>query len=257
MKRYYVATFVVVLCFMSCGQSQEEKLEFALREVERLDAMRKKVNEILGQQTSNLMLKTNEYEDWKMSQDAIILIHEADMVQAEQRLVYWKNWHIREEKGLKLAFEMSPQMIAHRRQLYDLRVSLSATRKEATDDSAYAVEILPSITNKRMRAVYIKALSAANERVTEIKETIKAHESNRPKPSYKRPQKRTDKISEWENRLSDAKELHRVTVEDMKSIDTAKLQNLDKLRMDLLFTKASYDSINVLHTKVVLELSKK
>ena len=71
------------------------------------------------------------------------------------------------------------------------------------------------------------------------------------------PQKRTDKISEWENRLSDAKELHRVTVEDMKSIDTAKLQNLDKLRMDLLFTKASYDSINVLHTKVVLELSKK
>ena len=250
MKRYYVATFVVVLCFMSCGQSQEEKLEFALREVERLDAMRKKVNEILGQQTSNLMLKTNEYEDWKMSQDAIILIKEADIVQIERNLAYWKRWHLEEDKRLQNEFEISDSMVNWR---VDLKLKKDRLAGVKSDSSYWADRL-----SKYPTSLVIKdMLITVKDSILKLEKESKAHENNLPKPSYKNPEKRTHKISEWENRLSDAKELHRVTVEDMKSIDTAKLQNLDKLRMDLMLTKASYDSINVLHTKAVLELSKK
>ena len=36
-----------------------------------------------------------------------------------------------------------------------------------------------------------------------------------------------------------------------------KTQNLAKMRTDLALTKASYESINALHTKAVFELSKK
>ena len=237
MKRYYVATFVVVLCFMSCGQSQEEKLEFALREVERLDAMRKKVNEILGEQTSDVMLKIEEYEKWKESQRAIISSKEAEIIHAERNLTYWKNWH----------------MIFWERELDKKEARLSWV----ANDTARYRRILGRTRSEIAQERYTRLLAEKRDSINKIMEEISAHENNRPKFSHKTPQKHGDKISEWENRLFDAKELHRVTVEDMKSIDTAKLQNLDKLRMDLLFTKASYDSINVLHTKAVLELSKK
>ena len=259
MWKYYIALFFM-LCvgFMSCGQSQEEKLEYALREVERLDAMRKKADEILKQQTSNLVLQTNEYNDWKMSQDAIILAKEADIVQIERNLAYWKNWHLSEAKRLKSVFDASESMLSWKRTLDDIKSRL----EQATNDTMRYRRILhrnetSRYTSKHTRERYTRLLSNKRDSMATITAEIEAHKNNAPKPSYKRPQRRTDKISEWEKKVSDAKELYRVTVNEVNSIDTAKLQNLDKLRMDLMLTKASYDSINVLHTRAVGELSKK
>ena len=253
MKRYYVTIFVVILCVVYCGQSQEEKLEYALREVERLDAMRKKVNEILEEQTSNLVLQTNEYNDWKMSQDAIILNKRADVVQAEQKLAYWKNWHLNESKRLKSAFEVSESMISWERKLDEIKIKLSF----AKDDTVRYWRIFWRRHDSKIPTErYTRLLAEKRALIAKMIAEIEALENNRPKPSYKRPQKRTDKISEWEKKVFDAKELYRVTVEEMKQIDTAKFQNLDKSRMDLMLTKASYDSINVLHTEAVLELSR-
>lgn len=241
-------------CFVSCGQSQEEKLEYALREVERLDAMRKKVNEILEEQTSNLVLQTNEYNDWKMSQDAIIFQKKVDVAQAEQNLAYWKNWHLSEAKRLKSAFDVGESMNSWERTLDDLKARLS---RAESDTARYWRIFWRRHKSKMPTERYTQLLAEKRVLIAKMMAEIEAHENNPPKPSYKSPQKRTDKISEWEKKVFDAKELHRVTVEEMKQIDTAKLQNLDKSRMDLMLTKASYDSINVLHTKAVLELSKK
>ena len=240
MKRYYVATFVVVLCFMYCGQSQEEKLESALREVERLDAMRKKVSEILEQQASVFVLKENEYDDWKASQDAIVSQKKADVVQTEQNLAYWKNWHLNEAKRVKSAWD---------RTLDDIKARLS----QAIDDTIRYWRIRRILPPDRFR----RQLAEKRVLINKLAAEIDAHEKTRPGLSHKIPSKRTDKISEWKKKVSDAQESYRVAFNERHSVGTAKLQNLDKLRMDLMSTKASYDSINVLHTKAVLELSKK
>ena len=144
-------------------------------------------------------------------------------------------------------------MISWERKLDEMKTNLLFTKA----DTVRYWRIFWRYHNSKMSTErYTRLLAEKRVLIAKMMAEIEAHENNRPKPSYKSPQKRTDKISEWEKKVFDAKELYRVTVEEMKQIDTAKLQNLDKSRMDLMLTKASYDSINVLHTEAVLELSK-
>ena len=55
----YVVAFMVVFLLM-CAPSKEEKLAAALREVERLDEMRKKTWEIVAEQELNFIREGRE-----------------------------------------------------------------------------------------------------------------------------------------------------------------------------------------------------
>ena len=256
MKRYYVATFVVVFCLMYCGQSQEEKLESALREVERLDAMRKKVSEVLNEQATNVLRETEEYEEWVDAQNLNLIKLIAPISLAEQQVAYWEKWHLNEAKRLKSVFDVGESMISWERILDDMKARLSRTVYDA-DTLYYRRMIEGQITHPKMLEIYNRHLATSRDSITQIMAEIEAHENNRPKPSYRQPQKRTDKISEWKKKLSHAQKAYDKADEELKQTDATKRQALEKLRDDLILTKATYDSINVLHTNAVLELSKK
>ena len=106
-------------------------------------------------------------------------------------------------------------MISWERKLNEMKTKLSYTK----DDTVRYWRIFWRHHNSKMPTErYTRLLAEKRVLVAKMMAEIEAHENNRPKPSYKSPQKRTDKISEWEKKVSDTKELYRVTVEDVKHI---------------------------------------
>ena len=226
------------------------------REIERLDGMRKSMHEILKIQTLNIRAEEIKYEKWERSQNRIISNKEADIVKAKQSLAYWENWHITEAKRLRSQIETSQEMADYQRELGKLQAELATARENASSDSIYAAKILPTVTNKRMRSVYIQSLLPPKKRVADAQERLKAHKRTQPKP-FGFPQKRTDQITAWLEQVAQAQEAYRIAVGNRNRTSWGKRQKITKMRTDLLITKASCDSLNVLYTQRVSNFSAK
>ena len=67
---------------------------------------------------------------------------------------------------------------------------------------------------------------------------------------------RDDEIAHWQTELQNARGVYDRQAEEVGRRRLIKVQNLQKMRADLALSKAAYDSINVLHTAAVVELSK-
>ena len=245
MKMYYVVTFVGIFFFIHCSPSEEEKLASALREVERLDEMRKKTSEIIKEQESNLLLEVREYQEWEDLKRELLYYRDIDIAQAEKKLTDWKNWHIIESKKLRDQHMGYEREISYKEDaLFTLRV----------DSVHYANQSLKYQHNAGGRH-FSGFLAAIKDSIVKITADLERLKNNPPKLT--KPQKRTDEISHWEKELFNAKEVYRSQKEERDRMRAIKIQNLAKMRTDLALTKASYDSINALHTKAVFELSKK
>ena len=77
--------------FLSCGESDEEKLQNALNEVERLRLLKLKTQEIILEQEANLRKETLAASDYSLE-------YKRKTSALEQKLRYWKNWHINNHK---------------------------------------------------------------------------------------------------------------------------------------------------------------
>ena len=155
----YVVAFMVVFLLM-CAPSKEEKLAAALREVERLDEMRKKTREIVVEQELNFIREGREYSDWE---------------KLESELLHWRN----------------------------VDVEFAKRKLEGLKGSGHEKEI--------------------------------AH---------------------WKTELENAKDVYQRQKAERDRLRAIKVQNLAKMRTDLVLSTAAYDSINALHTKAVTDLSK-
>lgn len=246
MKMYYVVTFVGVFFLIHCSPSEEEKLASALREVERLDEMRKKTSEIIKEQESNLLLEVREYQEWEDLERELLSYRNLDIAQAEKKLTDWKNWHIVESKRL-----WDQHMAPYEREISYKEDALFTLR---TDSVHYANQSLKYQHNAGGRH-FSWFLAAIKDSIVKITADLERLKNNPPKLT--KPQKRTDEISHWEKALFNAKEVYRRQKEEKDRMRAIKIQNLAKMRADLALTKASYESINALHTKAVFELSKK
>ncbi len=246
MKMYYLVAFVGVFFLISCSPSEEEKLASALREVERLDEMRKKTSEIIKEQESNLLLEVREYQEWEDLERELLSYRNMDIAQAEKKLTDWKNWHIVESKRL-----WDQHMAPYEREISYKEDALFTLR---TDSVHYANQSLKYQHNAGGRH-FSWFLAAIKDSIVKITADLERLKNNPPKLT--KPQKRTDEISHWEKELFNAKEVYRRQKEEKDRMRAIKIQNLAKMRADLALTKASYDSINALHTKAVFELSKK
>ena len=67
---------------------------------------------------------------------------------------------------------------------------------------------------------------------------------------------RKKEIAHWEKELKNAKNVYQRQKAERDRLRAVKVQNLAKMRTDLVLSKAAYDSINALHTKAVTDLSK-
>lgn len=246
MKMYYLVAFVGVFFLICCSPSEEEKLASALREVERLDEMRKKTSEIIKEQESNLLLEVREYQEWEDLERELLSYRNMDIAQAEKKLTDWKNWHIVESKKLR-----DQHMIPYEREISDKEDVLRTLRMDSVH---YVNQKLKYQDQYSAREHFAWLLDKTKDSIVKITADLERLKNNPPKLT--KPQERTDKISHWEKELFNAKEVYRRQKEERDRMRAIKIQNLAKMRTDLALTKASYDSINALHTKAVFELSK-
>ena len=86
---------------VGCGPSQEEKLTMALKEVERLDEMRKKTTEIITEQVVAIAAEREKFDDWVTLESENLYYKKREFEKAEKKLEEVSNWHIAEEKRIR------------------------------------------------------------------------------------------------------------------------------------------------------------
>ena len=60
-----VVLLLIQVCLVSCQSKEKELMQETMIEIERLDLLRKKVNEFVSAKEASVLSKRREYESWK------------------------------------------------------------------------------------------------------------------------------------------------------------------------------------------------
>ena len=244
----------VVLFFVSCGPS---KLELALQEVARLDEMRRKTEEIKNTQLQAIELARLKEQAWAdVMEDSAQAIAKRIGV-AKSNVNHWKEWHIKEEERRKLKATRHPVVVAWMAK-QDRIEQKKAQIEQHINRYSRLVEISTDLSTKIYYGDLLLSVKRDLEEllidITEQKETAWRVEAL---IKYEVPKKRTDKIAQWEALLLQAnKELGDHDMRVAREHKEIWKPRIDTLLVDLARTQATYDSINAMHTRAVVELSK-
>ena len=243
---------VLLLLLLGIVLGCANKTEETILEVEKLDIMREKTQEILQQQTYDAQNAMTEYEAWEVEQERRLFAIRDNIIHARKQVDYWEGWHLRESIRLKKKFEAGKSMASWQRK----RKNLAFRFDKYKGNVARYTRVIRNSNNENTKNYYRTLMAQAKDSISVISADIKYHENKRPKPTYKTPQKRADKIFEWAQKVSRQEAHYREQEKDLGSERQIKLQHLDRIRKDIIQTQAAYDSINARHTKVVTLLSK-
>ena len=111
MLKQIVVLLLVAVCLVSCQDREREK---TMAEIERLDLLRKKINEFLLGQKASFLSKNREYTEWKSGHLANLTKYQKVITEAEkeEKLTKINLWAARELlKNLKSKMSHSPAEI--------------------------------------------------------------------------------------------------------------------------------------------------
>ena len=83
MVKHFVLLLLVPVLLVSCQDREREK---TMAEIERLDLLRKKVNEFLLGQKASLYRKSSEYANWKSGHLANLTKYKKTIERIERRI---------------------------------------------------------------------------------------------------------------------------------------------------------------------------
>ncbi len=244
----------VVLFFVSCGPS---KLELALQEVTRLDEMRQKTDEIKNAQLQAIELERLKEQTWMNAMEDSALAIAKRIGVTKSNVKHWSTWHIREKERREIAATTHPTVVAwmaeqkrinQRKDQIERKISRYTMLIERSSNLSTEIHYRNLLIGVRRELIDLLADAMAQKDMAwKVEALIK----------YEVPKKRTDKIAQWEALLLQANT-------ELKQHDERVAQErariwkprIDSLLMDLARTQTAYDSINAMHTRAVVELSK-
>ena len=244
---------LLFVCLVGCGPSQEEKLTMALKEVERLDEMRKKTMEIIAEQVVAIAAEREKNDDWVMLESENLYYKKREFEKAEKKREEVGNWHIAEEKRIR-----KKHLSSWNWKIDDKKRVIRTLER----DSIRYEEKLRKASLSAYKAHVTKLLKTATDSVAKERvelERLKRYSKllgNTLWKSIEKPKKRVKEIAHWEKVLFDAKTVYLREEAVWDSLVAAKTRNLDKMRADLVLSRSTYDSINAMHTRAVTVLSK-
>ena len=240
---------IALLLLIGCGQSEQEKLQAALNEVERLKALKEKTAELVVQQRANMLSEAEKYDSyvWVKAGEKEKLFTEIEA--KEKELEYWQNWHTKEEKRILRAME-NRNLVPWKRGL---------EKKEHSLRSAHAS--LGKIKNIPGRTfVYEKEMLRLENLIIEIERDIEQYKKSKPAPpalpTHTKPKRRAEEIHKSEEGLRAAKEKLKSFLKEYEANCTSYETTIQDMRDDLKIIEVALDSIGTMHTNAVLRLSK-
>ena len=261
---------IVSFLLIGCGQSEQEKLQSALNEVERLKMLKEKTAEILNQQEANMSVEVAKSVNYLFLQKKIENEITDQIKRIKTELSYLENWHIKEEERILQTFNnriLNPwkRELKNRESLLKaLQISLSGAKTRLQQAEIRFKKELekynsnPKYYVKPTAPIYLieeNILRLENE-ITQLKKSIEQYQKNKPvMPAYEKPKKRTEEIRKLEEELRIAEEKHKSFLKEFETNRESQKTIMIKIVFDLNIIKATYDSISTLHTNTILKLS--
>lgn len=242
-----LALVVTSFLFFRCGQSEQEKLQSALNEVERLKILKDKTAELIVQQEANRLQEVAKNSD-------LVIMKTRELALKRKNLKYWETWHIKKGEEIIRVFN-SKFLNVWERALSNKEKELKRKQNLLNEtkirmQQAEARHKSGSVTLNLLKARYKKDILHIEDEIAKLKKEITQLKNKKPRmPPYEKPERQTARILECEEELRIAEEKYKLLLNPFE-------KNMKKIEADLRIIKSAYDSISALHTNAVFQLSK-